>query len=79
MLYFAGLYSYFVGKWEKAKEFCDRAMKYSSQHDDALCLRGWVEMRLAPKERSPKDPSEYFELVLKSYVSTFSTVSAFST
>jgi len=55
-------------KPEKAKEYLDRAIKQSGNHSDALCARGWVEMKLSKKDKGQKLSSDYFEAVLRECV-----------
>ncbi|CAL8141155.1 unnamed protein product [Orchesella dallaii] len=64
-LYHAGLFMCLLGKPEKAKEYLDRAIKQAGNHLDAICIRGWVEMKLSQKDKSQKAPVEFFEAVLR--------------
>ncbi|ODN01250.1 Tetratricopeptide repeat protein 21B [Orchesella cincta] len=64
-LYHAGLFMCLLGKPEKAKEYLDRAIKQAGNHLDAICMRGWVEMKLSQKDKSQKAPVEFFEVVLR--------------
>lgn len=54
-----------LGKPEKAKEYLDRAIKQAGNHLDAICARGWVEMKLSQKDKSHKAPGEYFDIALR--------------
>jgi Tfp pilus assembly protein PilF len=64
-LYYAGAFLSLYGKPEKAKEYLDRAIKQSPNNVDAICARGWVEMKLTQKDKGQKPAVEYFDVVLK--------------
>ncbi|XP_053697755.1 tetratricopeptide repeat protein 21B-like [Sabethes cyaneus] len=42
--YYAALFLFLTGKVEKAREYADKALRYSSNNQDALTLRGWCEI-----------------------------------
>jgi tetratricopeptide repeat protein 21B len=47
-LFHAGLFLFFLGKADKAKEYLDRVLKVTGSivRKDALQFRGWIEIEL---------------------------------
>lgn len=62
-LYFAGLFLVHTEKYEKAREYVDRALKMNPTSADTLALKGWLEM-LGGDEASSKKAVKYFDEAL---------------
>ncbi|KAH9507420.1 Tetratricopeptide repeat protein 21B [Bulinus truncatus] len=60
-LYFAGLFLYNSGKYDKAREYIDRMLKMAPQNQDGLTLKGWIELMSG---REAKRSIKYFEEAL---------------
>ena len=43
-MYNAGFVHYLLGRFEKSREYVDRALKLDGEDTNALALKGWVEM-----------------------------------
>ena len=62
-MYFAGLYLFFSGRHDKAREYIDRMLKMNSENADGLTLKGWIELG-AGRESKTKNILQYFNTVL---------------
>jgi len=62
-LYFGGLFLVQTEKYDKAREYVDRALKMNPKFADALALKGWLEM-LGGDEASSKKAVKHFEEAL---------------
>lgn len=62
-LYYAALFLFACEKYEKARDYIDKALKLNAIFPDALSLKGWIEIYLIRKGLSEyKDISRYFTL-----------------
>lgn len=43
-LYYAGLFLFFTGKHDKAREYIDRMLKMNGDSKEGLVLKGWIEL-----------------------------------
>ncbi|XP_046549679.1 tetratricopeptide repeat protein 21B-like [Haliotis rubra] len=57
-LYYAGLFLFHTGKFDKAREYVDRMLKMDPSAREGLVLRGWIEMSGG---RDLKKAIRYFE------------------
>ncbi|GAB0090491.1 Tetratricopeptide repeat [Sergentomyia squamirostris] len=62
--YYAAVFLLLTGKFDKAKEYADRALKLNSNFPDALSLKGWAE--LLGSSRINRGTLELFETALQS-------------
>ncbi|KAK6970975.1 Tetratricopeptide repeat protein 21B [Biomphalaria glabrata] len=62
-LYFAGLFLFNSGKYDKAREYIDRMLKMAPQNPDGLTLKGWIELMSG---REAKRSIKFFEEALVS-------------
>ncbi|GFN94695.1 tetratricopeptide repeat protein 21b-like [Plakobranchus ocellatus] len=60
-LYFAGLFLFNSGKYDKAREYIDRMLKMAPQNADGLTLKGWIELLSG---REAKRAIKFFEEAL---------------
>ncbi|XP_059173967.1 tetratricopeptide repeat protein 21B-like [Physella acuta] len=60
-LYFAGLFLFNTGKYDKAREYIDRMLKMSPKSTDGLTLKGWIELMSG---RESKRAIKFFEEAL---------------
>lgn len=68
-LYYAALYLFFIERFDKCKEYIDRALKMSkTQNNDYYLLKGWLELATAKDETGYNLAMKYFEISSKSYV-----------
>ncbi|KAG8521522.1 Tetratricopeptide repeat protein 21A, partial [Galemys pyrenaicus] len=59
-LYYAGLFLWFIGRHDKAKEYIDRMLKLSSNFKEGYVLRGWVDLT-SDKPHTVKKAIKYLE------------------
>ncbi|XP_061464567.1 tetratricopeptide repeat protein 21B [Rhineura floridana] len=59
-LYFAGLFLWHIGRYEKAREYVDRMIKISNGSKEGLILKGWLDVTCG-KEASIKKAVKYFD------------------
>ncbi|KAK2186994.1 hypothetical protein NP493_181g04009 [Ridgeia piscesae] len=62
-LYFAGLFLFHIGKYDKAREYVDRMLKMSPASKQGLALKGWLEMSCG-REVNLKKAVRYFDEAL---------------
>ncbi|XP_055680428.1 tetratricopeptide repeat protein 21B-like [Lutzomyia longipalpis] len=62
--YYSAVFLLMTGKFEKAKEYAEKALKLNSNFPDALSLKGWAE--LLGGSRISKGTFELFEVALQS-------------
>lgn len=68
-LYYAALYLFFIERYDKCKEYIDRALKISkTQNSDYYLLKGWLELQTAKDETGLNLAMKYFEISSKSLV-----------
>ncbi|CAH8848235.1 unnamed protein product [Trichobilharzia szidati] len=59
-LYFAALVLFFFQRYEKAREYVERALKGNLLFKEALCLNGWIDL-MGSDEGLHKKAVKYFE------------------
>ncbi|XP_037703418.1 tetratricopeptide repeat protein 21A isoform X2 [Choloepus didactylus] len=59
-LYYAGLFLWLMGRYDKAKEYIDRTLKVSSSSKEGYVLRGWMDLT-SDKPHSVKKSIKYLE------------------
>ncbi|XP_060575597.1 tetratricopeptide repeat protein 21B-like isoform X3 [Ruditapes philippinarum] len=57
-LYYAGLFLFFTGKHDKAREYIDRMLKMNGDNIEGLVLKGWIELMSG---REVKKASKFFD------------------
>ncbi|XP_008584612.1 PREDICTED: tetratricopeptide repeat protein 21A isoform X1 [Galeopterus variegatus] len=59
-LYYASLFLWLMGRYEKAKEYIDRMLKVSSDSREGFVLKGWVDLT-SDKPHTVKKSIKYLE------------------
>ncbi|KAG8124977.1 hypothetical protein E2320_020253, partial [Naja naja] len=59
-LYFAGLFLWHIGRYEKAREYIDRMIKISNGSKEGWILKGWLDVT-SGKEASIKKAGKCFD------------------
>ncbi|KAL3836422.1 hypothetical protein ACJMK2_021855 [Sinanodonta woodiana] len=57
-LYYAGVFLFHTGKYDKAREYIDRMLKINPESREGLTIKGWLEMMSG---REAKKSFKYFE------------------
>ncbi|XP_058144822.1 tetratricopeptide repeat protein 21A isoform X1 [Dasypus novemcinctus] len=63
-LYYAGLFLWLMGRHDKAREYLDRMLKFSSGSREGYVLRGWMELT-SDKPHAVKKSIKYLEQGLR--------------
>ena len=59
-LYYAALFLWLTGKYDKSREYADRLLKVAPESESGLSLRGWIDLT-SGRDAFSKKSIKYFE------------------